>query len=263
VPFQQATGVDKQQQDILLLQGKIPEHIAIIMDGNGRWAKKHSLPRAAGHKEGVNSVRDIVEACAQLGVRYLTLYTFSTENWKRPKTEVSTLMRLIVHALRNERDRMHQNDVHLMTIGDLNALPATVAHELRDAVRSMRSNKGLTFILALNYSGRWDILNAVKKIHRMTAAGRLGKKNITEKIFTEFLSTKGIPDPDLLIRTSGEYRISNFLLWQVAYSEMYIADELWPAFRRKQLYEAIADYQKRERRFGMVSEQLPSATAVS
>jgi undecaprenyl diphosphate synthase len=258
VPFQQATGADKKHQDRLRLEGRIPEHIAIIMDGNGRWAKKRSFPRAAGHKEGVNSVRDIVEACGQMGVRYLTLYTFSTENWKRPKNEVSMLMRLIVHALRNERDRMHKNDVRLMTIGDLSALPEDVARELIDAVEAMRHNKGLALILALNYSGRWDILNAVKKMHHEISAGHLRKNDITEEIFADFLSTKGIPDPDLVIRTSGEYRISNFLLWQVAYSEMYIADELWPSFRRKQLYEAIADYQKRERRFGMVSEQLPS-----
>ena len=169
------------------------------------------------------------------------------------------LMRLIVHALRNERDRMHKNDVRLMTIGDLSALPEDVARELVDAVESMRHNKGLALILALNYSGRWDILEAVKKIDREISAGHLKKNDLTDEVFKDFLSTKGIPDPDLVIRTSGEYRISNFLLWQVAYSEMYIADELWPSFRRKQLYEAIADYQRRERRFGMVSEQLPSA----
>jgi undecaprenyl diphosphate synthase len=214
------------------------------------------LPRIAGHNEGVNSVRDIVEACAQLGVKYLTLYTFSTENWKRPQDEVSMLMRLIVKALRDERDRLHQNEVRLQVIGEFSTLPDDVANELRDAMEMMRENCGLTLVLALNYSGRWDITNAIKGMYDDIHTGVLKKEKIAEEVIGTYLSTKNIPDPDLLIRTSGELRISNFLLWQVAYSEIYISNEFWPAFRRKHLYEAIEDFQKRERRFGMVSEQL-------
>ena len=253
-----ASGSDKKAQEHVQASGGIPTHIAIIMDGNGRWAKQRGLPRVAGHNEGVNSVRDIVEASAQLGVKYLTLYTFSTENWNRPEDEVSILMRLLVKALRDERDRLHENDVRLMTIGNLDLLPIDVAAELRAAVEMMKDNKGLTLVLALSYSGRWDILNAVSRLFNDVKSGSLQRDHITEKLFAEYLSTNGIPDPDLLIRTSGELRISNFLLWQLAYSEIYISDKFWPAFRRKNLYEAILDFQKRERRFGLVSEQLKS-----
>ena len=256
MPLVKATGIDKKHQEQLVARGPLPKHIAIIMDGNGRWAKRRGLPRIAGHNEGVNSVRDIIEACAQLGVRYLTLYTFSTENWKRPQDEVSMLMRLLVRALRDERDRMHQNEVRLKVIGELNALPRDVAKELLDAMEMMKENSGLTLVLALSYSGRWDIANAFKKMYADIHAGVLKEENITEGIIGEYLSTKTIPDPDLLIRTSGELRLSNFLLWQSAYSEIVISNEFWPAFRRKHLYEAIADYQTRERRFGMVSEQI-------
>jgi len=258
VPLTKATGADKKSQEQLIARGKVPNHIAIIMDGNGRWAKRNGLPRIAGHNEGVNSVRDIVEVCAQLGVKYLTLYTFSTENWKRPQDEVSMLMRLIVKALRDERDRLHQNEVRLQVIGEFNTLPDDVANELHDAMEMMRENCGLTLVLALNYSGRWDITNAIKGIYDDIHTGVLKKEKITEEVIGTYLSTKDIPDPDLLIRTSGELRISNFLLWQLAYSEIYISNEFWPAFRRKHLYEAIEDFQKRERRFGMVSEQLQS-----
>ena len=226
------------------------------MDGNGRWAKRRGLPRIAGHNEGVNSVRDIIEACAQLGIQYLTLYTFSTENWKRPQDEVSMLMRLLVRALRDERDRLHQNEVRLKVIGDFQSLPRDVAKELHDAMEMMKENCGLTLVLALSYSGRWDITNAVKKIYADTHAGKLKKEDITEEMIGKYLATKNIPDPDLLIRTSGELRLSNFLLWQTAYSEIVIANEFWPAFRRKHLYEAITNFQTRERRFGMVSEQI-------
>jgi undecaprenyl diphosphate synthase len=256
VPLVKATGADKKSQDQLIARGLIPNHIAIIMDGNGRWAKHNGLPRIAGHNEGVNSVRDIVEACAQIGVKYLTLYTFSTENWKRPQDEVSMLMRLIVKALRDERDRLHQNEVRLQVIGEFNTLPNDVANELRDAMEMMRENCGLSLVLALNYSGRWDITKAIKRMYNDIHSGVLKKENVTEEVFETYLSTKDIPDPDLLIRTSGELRISNFLLWQLAYSEIYISNEFWPAFRRRHLYEAIEDFQKRERRFGMVSEQL-------
>lgn len=254
--LEKATGLDKKLQDRLLENGEIPEHIAIIMDGNGRWAKRRGLPRIAGHREGVNSVRDIVEACGQLGVKYLTLYAFSTENWKRPKDEVSMLMRLLLKALRDERDRLHQNEVRLRAIGDIATLPQDVQDELLDAIEMMRHNGGLTLILALSYSGRWDLVNAIKRLHEEINKGKVQKEDISEQLISSYLSTRDFPDPDLLIRTSGEFRISNFLLWQLAYSEFVITDDFWPSFRRKHLYSAIADFQKRERRFGMVSEQI-------
>ncbi|MBF8248200.1 MAG: Isoprenyl transferase [Bacteroidetes bacterium] len=254
--LEKATGVDKKHQDQLLAGGEIPQHIAIIMDGNGRWAKRRGMPRIAGHNEGVNSVRDVVEACGQLGVKYLTLYAFSTENWKRPKTEVSMLMRLLLRALKDERDRLHQNEVQLRAIGEIAALPSDIRDELLDAGELMRKNTGLTLILALSYSGRWDITNSLKRILEDIHSGKVRKEDIGEDLISRYLSTREIPDPDLLIRTSGEYRISNFLLWQLAYSEIYISEEFWPAFRRKHIYAAIADFQKRERRFGMVSGQV-------
>ncbi len=256
VALEKATGLDRKLQDRLLESGDIPQHIAIIMDGNGRWAKRRGLPRIAGHNEGVNSVRDIVEACGQLGVKCLTLYAFSTENWKRPKEEVSLLMRLLLKALRDERDRLHQNEVRLRAIGDIAALPHDVQDELLEAIKVMQHNTGLTLILALSYSGRWDITNAFKKMYSDIRSGAIPLEGITEGLISTYLSTKEFPDPDLLIRTSGEHRISNFLLWQLAYSEMFITDEYWPAFRRKHLYAAVADFQKRERRYGLLSEQL-------
>ena len=239
--------------------GNIPNHIAIIMDGNGRWAKKRSLPRIAGHKEGVESVRDIVEICGQLGVNYLTLYAFSTENWKRPKQEVSLLMRLLMRALRDETDKLHEKNVRVHTIGDIAALPQEVQDELLDAIEKTKHNTGLNLLLALSYSGRWDLINAVKQIASEVKKGNLKIEHINDQIVSQHLSTKDIPEPDLLVRTSGELRISNFLLWQLAYSEIYISEVLWPDFRRGELYKAISDYQKRERRFGMVSEQLKQA----
>lgn len=254
--LEKATGLDKKIQERLLGHGEIPSHIAMIMDGNGRWAKRRGLPRIAGHREGVNSVREIVETCGQLGVKYLTLYAFSTENWKRPKDEVSMLMRLLLKALRDERDRLHQNEVRLKAIGDIAALPQDVQDELLEAIDMMRHNKGLTLILALSYSGRWDVTNAVRRMVEDVRKGLLTQDDITERLISGYLSTKDVPDPDLLIRTSGEVRISNFLLWQLAYSEIVISDECWPSFRRKHFYSAIADFQKRERRFGMVSEQV-------
>lgn len=227
------------------------------MDGNGRWAQRRRLPRIAGHHEGVNSVRDIIEACGQLGVKYLTLYAFSTENWKRPRQEVSLLMRLLLKALRDEKDRLHQNEVRLKAIGDISALPQDVQDELLDGMETMKRNSGLTLILALSYSGRWDITNGVKRMWEGIRSGEIKKEEITQELISSYLSTKDFPDPDLMIRTSGELRISNFLIWQIAYSELYISQQYWPAFRRKELYAAIADFQRRERRFGMVSEQLP------
>ena len=259
MPLEKATGHDKKLQDRLLESGEIPRHIAIIMDGNGRWAKRRGMPRIAGHREGVNSVRDIVEACGQLGIKYLTLYAFSTENWKRPKDEVSLLMRLLLKALRDERDRLHQNEVQLKAIGDIAQLPHDVQDELLDAIKLMEHNKGLTLILALSYSGRWDITNGIKRMVQDVQSGIITGEDISEELISRYLSTREFPDPDLLIRTSGELRISNFLLWQLAYAELFISDDYWPAFRRKHLYGAIGEFQKRERRFGMVSEQLQKA----
>ena len=254
--LEKATGHDKKLQDRLVESGEVPQHIAIIMDGNGRWAQRRGLPRIAGHHEGVNSVRDIVEACGQLGIKYLTLYAFSTENWKRPEDEVSLLMRLLLKALRDEKDRLHQNEVQLKAIGEIHKLPHDVQDELLDGIEVMKTNTGLTLILALSYSGRWDITNAIRKMYDDIRSGALKQEDIREALFGTYLATRDYPDPDLLIRTSGEVRISNFLLWQLAYSELYISDEFWPAFRRKELYAAVAEYQRRERRFGMVSDQL-------
>ncbi len=226
------------------------------MDGNGRWAKSNNLPRIAGHREGVESVREIVKSCARIGVKYLTLYTFSTENWKRPKTEVTTLMRLLVKVLRREIQELHNNDVKLQAIGDICALPGDVQKELADAIDKTKNNKTLTLVLALSYSGRWEIVDAVRSIVHDLKEGKITEEEIKIDTFSRYLNTKNIPDPDLLIRTSGEMRISNFLLWQLAYSEMYITPVFWPQFREKELLDAIADYGKRERRFGKVSEQL-------
>lgn len=248
---------DADAQQRLKASGEIPRHVAVIMDGNGRWAKRRALPRIAGHTEGVESVRDIVEACGELGVRFLTLYAFSTENWKRPKEEVSLLMRLLLKALRDETDRLHTNNVRIRAIGDLDALPDEVHDELLDDVRKTSGNTGLTLILALSYSGRWDLIQAIKRIAEDVAAGQTAPAEIDDRAVVARLSTADIPDPDLLIRTSGEFRLSNFLLWQLAYTEIYITPKFWPAFRRNELYTAIHDYQKRERRFGLVSEQLP------
>lgn len=239
-----------------VLSGIIPEHIAIIMDGNGRWAKSKGLPRIAGHRAGVESVRVIVEAAAEIGVKHLTLYTFSTENWKRPKEEVSTLMTLLVRTLRKEINELHKNNVRLNTIGDFGALPKTVQEEFTDAIEKTSKNSKLNLHLALSYSGRWEILEAVKKIAADVQSGALSPSAVNDALFSDYLSTKGIPDPELLIRTSGEFRVSNFLLWQIAYSEIYICNEFWPEFKKQNLINAIANFQKRERRFGKVSEQL-------
>lgn len=248
---------DREIQQNLMKSGNIPQHVAIIMDGNGRWAKERGMSRISGHKKGVESVRDIVEACGQLNIKYLTIYAFSTENWKRPQDEVSMLMRLLVKALKDETDALHENNVRLITIGDIASLPKEVQRELADAIEKTKNNTGLTLNLALSYSGRWDILRAVKKVSLDVRSGKISPEDIDESYFSSQMSTCGIPDPDLLIRTSGELRISNFLLWQLAYTEMFISPCYWPAFRRNNLYEAIHAYQKRERRFGLVSEQLP------
>lgn len=250
------TEQDERLQLDLKNSGEIPVHIAIIMDGNGRWARKKGLPRAAGHKRGVDTVRDVVEACAQLGVKYLTLYTFSTENWKRPKDEVSTLMRLLLKSLKDRTDELMENDIKLTTIGDINSLPEQVQKQLEEDIKRTYNNKKMTLNLALSYSGRWEILEAIKKLAEGVLKKELSLEEINDETFSGFLTTKDMPDPDLLIRTSGEFRVSNFLLWQIAYTEFYITDVYWPAFKRIHLYEAIKSFQKRERRFGKVSEQL-------
>jgi undecaprenyl diphosphate synthase len=250
------TEQDEKLQHDLKNSGEIPVHIAIIMDGNGRWARKKGLPRAAGHKRGVDTVRDMVEACAQLGVKYLTLYTFSTENWKRPKDEVSTLMRLLLKSLKDRTDELMENDIKLTTIGDINSLPEQVQKQLKEDIKRTRNNRKMTLNLALSYSGRWEIMEAIKKVAERVSKKELSIEDINDETFSGFLTTKDMPDPDLLIRTSGEFRVSNFLLWQIAYTEFYITDVYWPAFKRINLYEAIKSFQKRERRFGKVSEQL-------
>jgi len=250
------TNKELQAIEEIKSKGNIPRHIAIIMDGNGRWAKKRNLPRVAGHRKGVEIVRIVVEACVALGVDVLTLYTFSTENWRRPKDEVSTLMRLIVKSLQTETDELNQNNIRLTTIGNKNILPNIVKNELDLAIAKTAGNTKMTLNLALSYSGRWELVEAIKTIIEHVENGKVDKNSIDENLVSNFLNTAGLPDPDLLIRSGGEFRISNFLLWQIAYSEIFISNVLWPDFRCKHLLEAIADYQTRERRFGMVSEQI-------
>ncbi len=239
-----------------IVANKLPRHIAIIMDGNGRWAKEKGKDRLFGHFSGVESVRNIVEGCAELGIEYLTLYAFSTENWDRPKDEVSGLMELLVQTIKQEVVTLNKNNIELHVIGDTDLLPPSARRELFEACEETRSNTGLHLIMALSYSSRWEIINAVSKIASQVKEGKLAPEDITNEVFEQKLCTAGFPDPELMIRTSGEYRISNFLLYQLAYSELYFTDTLWPDFRKENLYEAIADYQNRERRFGKTSEQL-------
>lgn len=241
---------------VLIDKNNIPRHIAVVMDGNGRWAQQKGAKRIFGHKNATKSVREITEGCAELGVDFLTLYTFSTENWSRPKEEVSGLMELLVNTLKSEIKTMIENNTKFSTIGDIKALPEKVQRFLQDAKEKTRNNDGLNLILALNYSGRSEITETVGKIVKQVENGELKHHQINEDLISDNLSTKGIPDPELLIRTSGEIRISNFLLWQLAYSELYFTDTLWPDFRKKDLHEAIANYQKRERRFGKISEEV-------
>jgi len=249
-----------QQTDILkqeiLTYRNIPRHVAMIMDGNGRWAKQRRLPRVEGHKEGINSVREIVRAAGELGIKYLTLYTFSTENWKRPVLEVSALMSLLLKTIRDEVDELNRNNVKLQTIGHLEDLPLLPRQGLLHAMKVLRQNTGLTLNLALSYSSRWEIIDAVKKIVAAANAGRIEPADVDETLIQNHLYTAQIPDPDLLVRTSGELRISNFLLWQLAYTEIYVTHSFWPDFRRLEFFKAIRAYQDRERRFGKVSEQI-------
>jgi undecaprenyl diphosphate synthase len=251
-----ASQSDELLQEKLKNSGQIPAHIAIIMDGNGRWAKRRGLPRVAGHRKGVETVREIVEACAQIGVKILTLYTFSTENWKRPKDEVSTLMRLLLKSLKDRVDELNENDIRLTCIGNIDSLPSQVQKQLSEDIERTRNNKKMILNLALSYSGRWELLEAVKSISQKVLENKLSPDQITESSIAENLTTKHLPDPELVIRTSGEFRVSNFLLWQIAYSEFVILDAYWPEFSRNHLYEAISIFQKRERRFGKVSEQV-------
>lgn len=235
---------------------RLPVHIAIIMDGNGRWAKEQGQDRLFGHYQGVESVRNIVEGCAELGIEYLTLYAFSTENWDRPEYEVVGLMELLVKTIRNEVESLHKNNIKLHVIGDLTMLPEYARKELHEALEFTKNNTGLNLIMALSYSGRWELLNAVKNIAYEVEKGKLAVEEISQATLQKYLCTSNFPDPELMIRTSGEYRISNFLLYQLAYAELYFTDVRWPEFRKKNLYEAILDYQGRERRFGKTSEQM-------
>jgi undecaprenyl diphosphate synthase len=234
----------------------VPKHIAIIMDGNGRWAKQKGIPRLLGHRSGVKSVREVTEAAAEIGVKYLTLYAFSTENWNRPPAEVTALMTLLVETIKGEIRDLNKNKVRLQAIGDIEALPAPTYKTLMEGIEQTKNNDRITLVLALNYSAKWEILRATRIIAEQAQKGLLKAEDIKESTFEAALSTNGIPDPELLIRTSGETRISNFLLWQIAYTELYFTPVFWPDFGRKELFEAILSYQRRERRFGMTSEQI-------
>lgn len=246
---------EQLKQRVMASPERIPTHIAIIMDGNGRWAAQRDKPRTFGHEAGVEAVREVVRASGELGIKFLTLYTFSVENWQRPKDEVSALMSLLTRTTLSEIDELMQNDVKLITTGRMTGIPAIRRKVLTEAVRKTRNNQGLVLNLALNYGGRAEILDAVRSIAEAVRGGILRPEQIDEELFSGFLYTADIPDPDLLIRTSGERRISNFLLWQTSYTELYIIDTLWPDFGREELYRAILDYQKRERRFGKVIEK--------
>lgn len=240
-----------------IIPEKLPTHVAVIMDGNGRWAQKQGQMRVFGHQNGVKAVRDTTEAAAEIGIKYLTLYAFSTENWNRPREEVDALMELLIHTINQEKETLNKNNIRLLAIGDLHSLPGNCYRELQEAMDETSGNTRMSLVLALSYSSRWEITNAVREIAKEVEQGKLNASQIDEKLISSQLNTSHIPDPELLIRTSGEHRISNFLLWQIAYSELYFTDKLWPEFGKEDLYEALIDYQNRERRFGLVSEQLP------
>jgi undecaprenyl diphosphate synthase len=251
-------AMDERIQDrVSRLQGhdRLPVHIAIIMDGNGRWAERRGLPRTEGHNAGVKAVRRIVEVASEIGIKYLTLYTFSIENWQRPKREVASLMRLLSNTTRAELNDLIKNNVRLIATGRIDGLPAERRQVLKQAIRKTSQNDGLTLNLALNYGGRTEILDAVREIVKDVASGKVSSRAISERLFEEYLYTAGIPDPDLLIRTSGEYRLSNFLIWQTSYTEMYVTETLWPDFEQAEFLTAIEDYLRRERRFGGVREK--------
>lgn len=247
----------KDQIDLI----KLPRHVAIIMDGNGRWAAQHGKERVFGHQNGVTSVRETAEAAAELGIEYLTLYAFSTENWNRPADEVEALMSLLVTTIHSEMDTLNKNNIRLNAIGDLDSLKTQTREELQLAIEQTRHHTRMTMTLALSYSSRWEITHAIRCIARKVKAGELHCDMIDHQIVSDHLATAGMPDPELLIRTSGEYRISNYLLWQIAYAELYFTPTLWPDFRRENFYEALLDYQRRERRFGKTSEQIKTELA--
>lgn len=244
----------KEQRELIEKNANLPKHIAIIMDGNGRWAKERSLPRFAGHREGINSVREITRICGEIGIKHLTLYTFSKENWARPKTEVSALMKLLLTSIRKEIKNLHKNNVKLTTIGAFQDLPKSARKGIEEGIKLTKDNTGLNLNLALSYGSRQEILQAIQQIAKMVDSGKLKIDDINQKQFETLLYTNKIPDPDLLIRTGGEFRVSNFLLWQIAYTEIYVTNTYWPAFREKELLEAIVDFQSRERRFGKVAD---------
>ncbi len=235
---------------------RLPHHIAIIMDGNGRWAKEHGQPRVFGHRSSIKAVRDTIEAAAELGVKYLTLYAFSTENWSRPKFEVDALMYLLVETLNKEIATMNKNNIRLQAIGEINLLPESTYKALLNGIETTKNHTRMTVVLALNYSGKWEILRAARNLATQVKNGELEADQIDDAVFSNALATSGMPDPELLIRTSGENRLSNFLLWQLAYAEFYFTPVFWPDFRRQHLYQAIVDYQRRERRFGKTGEQM-------
>lgn len=250
------------EKDKIDLQ-RLPRHIAIIMDGNGRWAQEKGQDRLFGHFHGVESVRDIVEGCAELGIGYLTLYAFSTENWDRPAYEVTGLMELLVETIRKEAETLNRNNIRLHVIGDMKMLPEYASNELKEALEITAKNTGLNLIMALSYSSRWELTEAVKSLALDVKAGKLDPSSITQDTLQQYLSTKDFPDPELMIRTSGEYRISNFLLYQLAYAELYFTTVRWPDFRKENLYEAILDFQARERRFGKTSAQIQQEPSAS
>ncbi len=235
---------------------RVPSHVAVIMDGNGRWAKARSKNRLAGHNEGAKALKNVLEACGELGVKFLTVYAFSTENWNRPKEEVNGLMELLVTSINKELPQFKKHGIKVNVLGQLDRLPSHVQMAVNNVIRQTQKNDKLVFNVALSYSGRWEILNAVNNLIKDVKSGKLISEEINDEIFKQYLTTKDIPDPDLLIRTSGEIRISNFLLYQLAYSELYFTDVLWPDFSKEEFYKAVYDYQKRERRFGKTSEQI-------
>jgi undecaprenyl diphosphate synthase len=235
---------------------RLPKHVAVIMDGNGRWAKQRGKPRVFGHQSGVVSVRETAEAAAELGIEYLTLYAFSTENWKRPRREIQALMALLLQTIHKETKTLNKNNIRLKAIGDLASLPEKTRKQLEKAIENTSGNTRMTLVLALSYSARWELTHAMKKIAQQVEEGQIMADAVNADLIETHLETSGIPDPELLIRTSGEYRISNFLLWQIAYAELYFTSKCWPDFRKDDLYEALLDYQNRERRFGKISEQI-------
>ena len=243
----------KAQRELIKKNANLPKHIAIIMDGNGRWAKQQALPRFAGHREGINSVREITRICGEIDIKHLTLYTFSKENWARPKTEVSALMRLLLTSINKEIKKLNKNNVKLTTIGAFQDLPKSARKGIDEGIELTKNNTGLNLNLALSYGSRQEILQAIQSIVKLVDSGKLKVEDISQEQFESALYTNRLPDPDLLIRTGGEFRVSNFLLWQIAYTEIYVTNTYWPAFREKQLIEAILDFQSRERRFGKIS----------